>query len=712
LTSAKFEEQRRRAAAELVEAQAKLEVELTDTKLLQNISAELVQQENVTALYETIVDGAVAIMRSDFASMQQLHPQRGNGELRLLAFRGFNPQAAKFWEWVRTDSESSCSAALRTGRRVIVPDVEQCDFMAGTEDLVTYLQTGIHAVQSTPLLSRSGKLLGIISTHWRKPHEPSERDLRQMDILARQAADIIESKQATDALRRAKEYDEAVMNNMGEGLYTVDNQGLVTFMNPAAERLFGWTLDELRGQKMHDVTHYKHADGSPFPAEECAGLQVLRQGKVLTDQEDVFIRKDGRFFDVVYSSSPIRENGVITGLAVVFRDVTDRKQAEETKAKLAAIVESTADAIISKDLTGIIMSWNQGAERLFGYTEREAIGQPITILIPPDHLKEEPHILERIRRGERVEHYETVRRRKDGTLVDISLTVSPITNAQGKIVGASKIARDITARKVVELALHENQTRLKAALEAAQAAARAKDQFLAAVSHELRTPLTPVLMSAMMLQEDKTLPLSVRNVMEMIGRNIQIETRMVNDLLDLSRSANDKFELYMTGCNLHQIIRRALEVCMGGGNPKKLKIVTQLRARRPHAYGDATRLQQVFWNLIQNAMKFTPDGGRITISSRNVGERVCVAVADTGRGIDSPLLEKIFEPFEQGNDNGKESLRGLGLGLTIARRIVAAHSGTLAAASKGRNRGAVFTVALRTVQNKPTRDPLRESRES
>src|SRR5262245_24825920 len=428
LTSAKFEEQRCRAAAELAEAQAKLEVELTDTKLLQNISAELVQQENITALYETIIDGAVAIMRSDFASMQQLHPERGNGELRLLAFRGFNPQAAKFWEWVRTDSQSSCSAALRTGQRVIVPDVEQCDFMAGTEDLVTSLQTGIHAVQSTPLFSRSGKLLGIISTHWRKPLVPSERDLRLMDILARQAADIIESKQATDALRRAKEYDEAVMNNMGEGLYTVDDEGLVTFMNPAAERLFGWRLDELRGRKMHDLTHYKHPDGSPFPAEECAGLQVLREGKALTDHEDVFIRKDGTFFDVMYSSSPIRENGVTTGLAVVFRDVTDRKQAEETKARLAAVVESSADAIISKDVTGTITSWNRGAEQLFGYTEQEAIGQPITMLIPADRLNEEPGILERIRRGERLEHYETVRRRKDGTLLDISLTVSPITN--------------------------------------------------------------------------------------------------------------------------------------------------------------------------------------------------------------------------------------------------------------------------------------------
>src|SRR5262245_37964795 len=366
LTSAKFEEQSRRAAAKLAEAQAKLEVELTDTKLLQNISAELVQQENITALYETIIDGAVAIMRSDFASMQQLHPERGNGELRLLTFRGFNPQAAKFWEWVRTDSQSSCSAALRTGQRVIVPDVEQCDFMAGTEDLVTSLQTGIHAVQSTPLLSRSGMLLGIISTHWRKPHVPSERDLRLMDILARQAADIIASKQATDALRRAKEYDEAVMNNMGEGLYTVDDEGLVTFMNPAAERLFGWRLDELRGRKMHDLTHYKHPDGSPFPAEECAGLQVLREGKALTDHEDVFIRKDGTFFDVMYSSSPIEKTGLLPDWPSYF--VTSPTASRRKKRRLdwqrsssLPRMPSSARTLLARSRVGIVERSNFSA---------------------------------------------------------------------------------------------------------------------------------------------------------------------------------------------------------------------------------------------------------------------------------------------------------------------------------------------------------------
>jgi PAS domain S-box-containing protein len=309
-----FSLERRRAEQTLRETQRQLVSELAATRQLQQISTQLIHASDAEVLYEKVLDAAVAIMRSDFASMQMFYPQRG--ELRLLAYRGFNPTAAAFWEWVRPGSGSTCGVALATGDRSIVPDIELSDFMAGSEDLETYRQTGIRAVQSTPLLSRAGGLLGMISTHWRNPHQPSERDLRLLDVLARQAADLIE-----------------------------------------------------------------------------------------------------------------------------------RTQAEVTGQRLAAIVDSSLDAIVSKDLNGIVTTWNRGAERLFGYTAGEMIGRSITTLIPPDRQYEETDILERVRRGERVDHYEAVRRRKDGSLVDISLAVSPVKDATGKVVGASKIARDISEKK-------------------------------------------------------------------------------------------------------------------------------------------------------------------------------------------------------------------------------------------------------------------------
>jgi PAS domain S-box-containing protein len=304
----------RRTEQELREVQSQLESERAATKLLQTISTELIPASNVEALYERVLDAAAAIMRSDFASMQMFYPERG--ELRLLAYRGFNPTAATFWERVRPGSGSTCGVALATGKRSIVPDIELCGFMAGTDDLDTFRQTGIRAVQSTPLVSRAGQLMGMISTHWRSPHQPSERDLRHLDLLARQATDLIE-----------------------------------------------------------------------------------------------------------------------------------RTNSEFASQRLAAIVDSSHDAIVSKDLNGVITSWNRGAERLFGYTAGEIIGRAITTLIPADRQHEETMILERIRRGELVDHYETVRQRKDGCLVDISLTVSPVKDAAGKIVGASKIARDISEKK-------------------------------------------------------------------------------------------------------------------------------------------------------------------------------------------------------------------------------------------------------------------------
>jgi GAF domain-containing protein len=212
-------EQAQKAETDLRASEERLAEELTATQRLQETSTQLIREENVQALYEQILNAAVAIMRSDYASIQMLYPERGpGGELRLLGHRGFNPEAVRFWEWVRPPSQSTCGIALRTGQRVIVADVQKCDFMAGSGDLETYLQTGIHAVQTTPLLSRGGQLLGMISTHWHQPHEPSERDLRLLDVLARQAADLIERSQAEESLREADRRKDEFLAMLGHEL--------------------------------------------------------------------------------------------------------------------------------------------------------------------------------------------------------------------------------------------------------------------------------------------------------------------------------------------------------------------------------------------------------------------------------------------------------------------------------------------------------------
>jgi GAF domain-containing protein len=237
-----FSVERRRAEEKLREVQEQLASELAAIQLLQTISAELIPASEVEALYERILDAAVAIMRSDFASMQMFYPERG--DLKLLAYRGFNPTAADFWEWVRPRSGSTCGVALATGNRSIVPDIELCDFMAGSDDLETYRQTGIRAVQSTPLVSRAGQLTGMISTHWRTPHQPSERNLRLLDVLARQATDLIERTKSELANQRLA----AIVDSSHDAIVSKDLNGVITSWNRGAERMFVYSAGEIVGR--------------------------------------------------------------------------------------------------------------------------------------------------------------------------------------------------------------------------------------------------------------------------------------------------------------------------------------------------------------------------------------------------------------------------------------------------------------------------------
>lgn len=236
------------------------------------------------------------------------------------------------------------------------------------------------------------------------------------------------------------------------------------------------------------------------------------------------------------------------------------------------------------------------------------------------------------------------------------------------------------------------------ARDEAEAASRAKDQFLAVLSHELRTPLTPVLMSVYTLQADSETSAKVRAALEMIQRNVQLEARLIDDLLDLSRITHNKVELQLEDIDLHDVVHSAVEVCRGEIDAKKQKLTVELDARHHHVRGDAARLQQVFWNLLKNAAKFTPEGGRLRLESYNFKGTVRIEVNDSGMGIEKQLLPKIFTPFEQGGGASfSAKYGGLGLGLAISKATVDAHGGRLTAESEGKNEGATFTVELPTV---------------
>jgi PAS domain S-box-containing protein len=421
--------------------------------------------------------------------------------------------------------------------------------------------------------------------------------------------------------------------------------------------------------------------------------QALQQGKEYNAEEIVIERPDGSRWTALAHANPFYdESGRIAGAVNVLVDITERTRAERALAQLAAIVDSSDDAIISKDLNGVILSWNKSAERLFGYTASEAVGRPITLIIPPDRLDEEPKILERLRRGERVDHFETVRMRKDGSRFDISLTISPVKNAAGRVVGASKIARDITERKQAEAAL--------------QAADRRKSEFLAMLAHELRNPLAPLRNGLHILRlagERGAVAAEARAMME---RQLEQMVRLIDDLLDLSRITSGKIELRKEQIDLATVVQHAVETSRPLMDASGHELTVTLPPQPVVVYADRTRVAQVFTNLLNNSAKYTARGGHIWLTCEQQGSDVVVKVKDTGVGIAPDMLARIFDMFTQVDRSLDRSQGGLGIGLSLVRRLVEMHGGSVEAYSAGPGRGSEFVVRLSVVLS-PDQGPQR-----
>jgi PAS domain S-box-containing protein len=365
-----------------------------------------------------------------------------------------------------------------------------------------------------------------------------------------------------------------------------------------------------------------------------------------------------------------------------------------SRERLAAIVESSDDVIVSKTLDGIITSWNPAAERTFGWTPAEAVGRHITLIVPEDRREEENDVLARIRRGERVDHFETIRRAKDGRLVDMSITVSPVKNAAGHIVGASKVARDITERRRLEEQRALLLAREQEARRRAEALNSAKDELLAIVSHELRTPLNAIFGWARMIQSGDLDEAGRQRAVNTILRSAAAQARLVEDLLDLARIAAGNMRLDFERVNLNAIIESALETVRPAARAKDITLELQLDPSLGELDGAADRLQQVMWTLVMNSVKFTPAGGRVEVSSRRGPASVAITVRDSGQGIAAEVLPYVFEPFRQEDSSSTRAYGGLGLGLALVRRLVELHGGDVAAESDGKGRGSTFTVTL------------------
>jgi PAS domain S-box-containing protein len=368
---------------------------------------------------------------------------------------------------------------------------------------------------------------------------------------------------------------------------------------------------------------------------------------------------------------------------------------------LARVVESSDDAIVSKDLNSVITSWNRAAERMFGYTAAEAIGRSIRMIIPADRQDEEEMVLSRVRAGESISHFDTIRQRKDGTLIPISLTVSPIHDDAGRVIGASKIARDISERERLLAAAREHAANTeKLALEnarlyeEAQIANRMKDEFLAVLSHELRTPLNAIVGYSRLLRGGILPPDKAARGLDTLERNATWLTQIVEDVLDVSRIVSGKIRLDVQPVDLSLIVDNAVATIQPAADAKSIRVQAMIDPRVGPVSGDPGRLQQVVWNLVSNAVKFTPKEGRVQVRLERVNSHVEIVVSDTGIGIEPAFLPHVFERFRQAEGGTTRKTAGLGLGLAIVRHIVEMHGGTVEASSAGEGQGATFRVRL------------------
>jgi PAS domain S-box-containing protein len=505
----------------------------------------------------------------------------------------------------------------------------------------------------------------------------------------------IELEERESRLRHQLHLTTTIAHKAAEALFLMDRDGRLTFVNIAAEEMFGWTRREMLGELLHDLVHYRHPDSTPYPIEGCPLREVFSRGATVHNHEDIFYHKSGYPIFVACSNAPVIDSGAITGAVVVVRDISEHKRTadilRDTEERYRMVARATNDVIWDWDLVHDEILWNEAIQTVFHYA-------PERMMTDGDWWKERIHPDDRERIVSTIHDAiegsgeawtgEYRFRTHDGSYATIFDRGHIYRNQYGQAVRLIGSMLDLTERKLAEEALQR-------AKDEAEAASRAKDQFLAVLSHELRTPLTPALASIQVL-EDAGLPVDVKPFVEIIHRNIELEARLIDDLLDLTRIARGKVELLREVVDLHAIVRNVVETCHGDIRQKHILLWQSLAAPRHHVWGDSARLHQVLWNVLKNAIKFTPDGGTVTIRTDNCdgGEAFTIIVTDTGIGIDRDVLPMIFDAFMQGEGQINRRFGGLGLGLAISKSLVEMHGGTITASSEGKGKGTTITVEL------------------
>jgi PAS domain S-box-containing protein len=494
------------------------------------------------------------------------------------------------------------------------------------------------------------------------------------------ARDVTELKKVQKELELASKYNRSLIEASLDPLVTIGPYGKITDVNEATESVTGYSRKELIG------TDFSSYFTEPEKAKE-GYKQVFREGLV-RDYALEIRHKDGHITPVLYNASVYRdETGEVIGIFAAARDITELKKTEEKIRTLANVIESSNDAIITESLDGIITSWNKGAEQVYGYLTEEVLGKNMSIL-EPDNLKGEiKQLSDKIKQGKKVKHHETFRLKKDGTIVNISVTLSPVFDVSGKLVAISNIAGDITEKKISENLLHEKQM--------AEVANRTKNDFLANMSHELRTPLNSIIGFSDMLYEQAYGELNQRQrrAVGNISNSGKHLLNLINGILDLSKIEANKMELNYREFELAAKLDLIRNVLYPVADKKNIDIEIDMDRGLTRICADEDKFTRIMYNLVDNAIKFSYEKSLVKIGARKKGDLVEITVKDAGIGIKAEDQHKLFKPFSQVNSFSSKKFQGTGLGLSLVKQIVNLHGGYVWFRSE-QGEGSTFAFAI------------------
>jgi len=517
-------------------------------------------------------------------------------------------------------------------------------------------------------------------------------DLENRHCVLGVCRDITERKLAEEALSREQEFNRALVENIVDAVVACNVNFELTLFNRAAREWHGVDATTVPPEQWAEFYHLFCADGvTPMTMDNIPLARAFR-GETLHNEPMVIWAKDQPPRHVLANSAPFFDGqGRKLGAVAVLHDITERKRAEQalvkSEQKYRELVENANSIILRWSPEGYITYLNEFGLTFFGYSEGEILGRQLPDTIVPETESTGRNLIplmSEIRADpKKFEHNINENIRRNGERVWIAWTNKVVLNNEGQIKEILSIGSDVTERIRAEEAL-------KQAKDAAEAANRAKDQFIAVLSHELRTPLTPVLTAVALLQSYEELP-----------KNIRAEAKLIDDLLDVTRISRGIIELHREEVDVHACLMKTLDICRSEIAEKGMEVSLSLRAKDYHVWADTARLQQVFWNLLKNAVKFTPKEGKISIRTLNADRRLKIEIADTGIGIEPEVFPRIFNAFEQGEKTWTRRFGGLGLGLSIAKALVELHQGSLTAQSEGRNKGSIFTVELEPMASAP-----------